>query len=124
MPPPLLIEKKVRLSFADQILGSPMFGLVDVATTHGPPWIIADAKFGHNVVEADTIQLALYLLAIALEAVPELDREGPAGTAVIIQPHARAEPVRTFDYSFADLREIKRRRRSGSDPHPEPRMEL
>ena len=56
-----------------------------------------------------SIQLALYLLAIALETVPELDREGPAGTAVIIQPHARAEPVRTFDYSFADLREIKRR---------------
>ena len=110
MEPPLLIEKRVRLSFADPILGSPMFGLVDVATAHGPPWIIADAKFGYNVVEADTVQLALYLLALALETVPELDREGPAGTAVIIQPHARAEPpVRTFDYSFADLREVKRR---------------
>ena len=64
---------------------------------------------GFGVVEADTIQLAIYLLGLALETCPDLDRVGPAGTTVIIQPNARAEPVRSFDYSFADLREIKRR---------------
>jgi hypothetical protein len=109
MPKPLLIEKKVRLPFADEYLGSSMYGYIDVATKDGPPWTVADAKFGFNVVEASTPQLGIYLLGLAIESCPELDQEGLAGTVVILQPKARAEPVRTFDYTWEDLRELRRR---------------
>jgi hypothetical protein len=109
VPEPRLIEAKVEFEFADAILDSPLFGYIDVATAEGPPWIVADAKFGVGLVEADTIQLAIYLLCLVGRVYPNLDREGLAGTTVIIQPNARAEPVRTHDYTFADLREIKRR---------------
>ncbi len=109
MPPPLLIEKKVKLGFAESYLGSPMFGWIDVATKNGPPWIVADAKFGFNVVNADAIQMALYLLGLALENNPDLVGTGHAGTAVVIQPNARADPVRTHEYSWEALRIIKRR---------------
>lgn len=108
MPAPLAIEKKVRFPFADPYLGSEMFGWIDIGTS-APPWIVADAKFGFNLVGADSIQLALYLLGLALEHDPELSGSGHAGTTVVIQPQNKAEPVRDHTYSWADLRMIRNR---------------
>jgi hypothetical protein len=95
----LLVEHQVALPWGR------ISGYLDVATAD-EPFVAVDFKFGYQTVAADTPQLGLYLLALLLERRRSIEGEG-AATAVVLQPRAPAEPVRTHVWSFAALRDLR-----------------
>jgi hypothetical protein len=91
----LLIEPRLSLPYGN------IYGYGDVCTA-GPPWVICDFKYGFNVVPADTVQIGLYLIGL----IGAIEGEGEA-TAVIIQPRAQAEPVRSHVWTYPALRDLR-----------------
>ena len=103
------VEQTLRLGFAEMYLGEPIWGHADVLIREAPLLVI-DYKDGYRRVEADAAQLGLYLLMLALEADVALEGEGLAGTTMVVQPNADdGEPVRTHDWTWADLRDLRDR---------------
>lgn len=98
-------EVVIPISFAEQYLGRPIYGHADVLA-RPIPVVVVDAKFGYNPVPASSPQNGLYILgAVLAETKGDLDREGLAGTSVILQPSAGA-PDR-HEWTFAALRELR-----------------
>ena len=99
-------EVVLPLHFAEQYLGRPVYGHADVLA-RPIPVVVVDAKFGYNPVPASGPQNGLYILgAVLVETKGDLDREGLAGTSVILQPRASREPD-THEWTFAALRELR-----------------
>lgn len=101
------VERRLILPFAAEY-GMPMFGFADVLAPELPV-VVVDYKNGFNVVEASTVQLGLYIMAAAIAVNPSLQGDGAAGTAVIVQPNAQGEPIRTHEWTWADLWELRER---------------
>jgi Protein of unknown function (DUF2800) len=97
----LLIEHQVTLPWGR------VSGWLDVATADAP-FIVVDFKHGFHTVDADTPQIGLYILALLLERRGSIEGSGEA-TAIVIQPRALAEPVRTHTWTFAALRALRDR---------------
>ncbi len=95
----ILVEHPVRLPWGK------VAGWLDLATADAP-WIVVDFKFGYGVVPADTPQLGLYLLGLILERAGSVEGPGEA-LAVVIQPRAPAEAVRTHVWTYEQLRELR-----------------
>lgn len=104
----LEVEQQIHLGFAEMYLGAPIWGHAD-ALVRDPPFLVADYKNGFQPVAADAVQLGLYLLMVAVELDPGLDGDGKIGTTMIVQPNASGEPVKTHDWTWADLRVLRDR---------------
>ena len=105
----LLVEKDVHLRFAEAHLDRPFYGWVDVAAVPIPV-TVCDFKSGHTFVPADAVQLGLYLLGLVLDLTDgRLEGDGHVGTTVIMQPRAEGAPVRTHDWTWQDLRDLRDR---------------
>ena len=102
------VEKTLHLGFAEAYLGQPIWGHADVSTPD-LPIVIIDFKYGYNPVAADAVQLALYLLMQLLEFDQALEGDGPVGTTIVVQPNAPGEPVRSHDWTWADMRLLRNR---------------
>ena len=105
---PLLVEQTLHLGFAAMYLGEPIWGHAD-ALVREPPLLIVDYKNGYGFVPAHAVQLGLYLLMLALGVDVALEGEGHAGTTVVVQPNAPGAPVRSHDWTWADLRDLRDR---------------
>jgi hypothetical protein len=95
----LLVEHEVKLPWGQ------IRGYIDLATTDAP-FVVADLKYGFNEVPANSAQLGLYALALVLERERSVEVECSV-TTVVIQPRAKAAPVRTHNWSYADLRRLR-----------------
>jgi hypothetical protein len=95
----LLLEVQTTLPWG-KVAGWP-----DVATADAP-WVVGDLKYGYSVVPADSPQLGLYLIGLLLEHERSIEGEGSA-TAVVIQPRAPGEPVRSHTWTYPALRRLR-----------------
>jgi Protein of unknown function (DUF2800) len=93
---PALIECKLTLPWSN------IYGYAD--TIVGDE--IIDFKSGFVAVHADSIQVALYLIAWLMKRYGSLELS-PGGTTTIIQPRAQGEPIRSHVWTFAALRDLR-----------------
>lgn len=104
-----VVEELLHLSFAEQYLGQPMYGYADVSTVDLPA-VVVDYKHGYNPVDPSSLQLGLYVLAKVLSCTRgKLDGDGLAGMSVIVQPNVRDGKVKSHDWTYADLRDLRNR---------------
>ena len=104
VPRPWLLEHRVKFEFAEQYLGEPVWGFLDVGHVETTLYV-ADCKMGFHPVPADSRQLVMYLLGLALERNPSLEGDGLAGITAVIQPRA-GEPS-THEVSWQELRDFR-----------------
>jgi hypothetical protein len=93
----------------ERLLRSPwggLFGYADLVALDDPLTVL-DLKFGWWPIQATSTQLGLYCLMLALELRRSIEGEGSV-KAIVLQPRS-PDPVREYEWSFAELRALRDR---------------